>query len=446
MATTKVITQIAGMLIGATYDNSGNQIQRYYATKEELAAAVTSAVRFKGTVTYQDLNGLNDDEKTVGDLYNVSNAFGMDSLGVLVPPSTSLATVYDAGTNVVWDGERWDVYGSASVDLTPYAINNDVVHKAGSETITGAKTFIGGLSVLYSDDANSKKVTLGLNPLNANRAIKFPDRDGTLAIDNGLVHDSGNEEINGSKTFLGTLNIGKDEAGATATLALHYLSTLDIYGEDFSQIVRVNSYGQSYTLQDALDAKANVSNIAAGTYKSVTVNSDGIVTSGSNPTTLAGYGITDAKIENGVITLGSNTITPLTSHQSLSNYVTLNTDQIIAGVKTFQNGLYASQIYIQQTYGNTEYGGWFGVITQAEEKRGLMYIYDETNSRQFEFPNEGSTIQSIATKEWSNANVGVLKVTEDTTGKTLTIAGNSTTQLNSGNSVTITYVTVTTSA
>lgn len=31
------------------------------------------------------------------------------------------------------------------------------------------------------------------------------------------------------------------------------------------------------------------------------------------PTTIAGYGITDAKIENGVITLGSNTITPLTS-------------------------------------------------------------------------------------------------------------------------------------
>lgn len=35
-------------------------------------------------------------------------------------------------------------------------------------------------------------------------------------------------------------------------------------------------------------------------------------------TTLAGYGITDAKIENGVITLGENTITPLTSHQDIS--------------------------------------------------------------------------------------------------------------------------------
>ena len=48
----------------------------------------------------------------------------------------------------------------------------------------------------------------------------------------------------------------------------------------------------------------------------------------SHPTTLSGYGITDAKIQNGTITLGSNTITPLTSSdltnltwwgQSLSN-------------------------------------------------------------------------------------------------------------------------------
>lgn len=43
---------------------------------------------------------------------------------------------------------------------------------------------------------------------------------------------------------------------------------------------------------------------------------------GSKPTTLSGYGITDAKIANGVITLGDNTITPLTSHQSLANYYT----------------------------------------------------------------------------------------------------------------------------
>lgn len=42
------------------------------------------------------------------------------------------------------------------------------------------------------------------------------------------------------------------------------------------------------------------------------------------PTTLAGYGITDAKIANGVITLGGNTITPITSHQSLAAYLSKN--------------------------------------------------------------------------------------------------------------------------
>lgn len=59
------------------------------------------------------------------------------------------------------------------------------------------------------------------------------------------------------------------------------------------------------------------SGVTAGTYRSVTVNATGHVTAGTNPTTLSGYGITDAKIASGVITLGSNTITPLTSSSTL---------------------------------------------------------------------------------------------------------------------------------
>lgn len=60
------------------------------------------------------------------------------------------------------------------------------------------------------------------------------------------------------------------------------------------------------------------SGVTAGTYRSVTVNARGHVTKGTNPTTLSGYGITDAKIASGVITLGSNTITPLTSSSTLA--------------------------------------------------------------------------------------------------------------------------------
>ena len=40
------------------------------------------------------------------------------------------------------------------------------------------------------------------------------------------------------------------------------------------------------------------SGVTAGTYKSVTVNAQGHVTSGSNPTTLSGYGITDAETKS----------------------------------------------------------------------------------------------------------------------------------------------------
>lgn len=42
---------------------------------------------------------------------------------------------------------------------------------------------------------------------------------------------------------------------------------------------------------------------------------------GLKPTTVAGYGIVDAKIESGTITLGSETITPLTAHQDISGKV-----------------------------------------------------------------------------------------------------------------------------
>ena len=65
------------------------------------------------------------------------------------------------------------------------------------------------------------------------------------------------------------------------------------------------------------------SGVTADTYKSVTVDVYGRVTSGSNPTTLSGYGITDAKIVDGTIHLGGKSITPLTG----TNYVTVTGSQ-----------------------------------------------------------------------------------------------------------------------
>lgn len=49
------------------------------------------------------------------------------------------------------------------------------------------------------------------------------------------------------------------------------------------------------------------SGVTAGTYKSVTVNAQGHVTGGSNPTTLSGYGITDAEAKGSVSSHNTST-------------------------------------------------------------------------------------------------------------------------------------------
>ena len=62
---------------------------------------------------------------------------------------------------------------------------------------------------------------------------------------------------------------------------------------------------------------------------------EAIKTAAKLGTTLAAYGITDAKIENGVITLGDKTITPITTHQSLAGYAKTNQDNNFSVLQTF---------------------------------------------------------------------------------------------------------------
>lgn len=71
------------------------------------------------------------------------------------------------------------------------------------------------------------------------------------------------------------------------------------------------------SIQDLQDNKANKSDMTAGTYRSVTVNNQGIVTAGSNPTTASGYGISDvytkAEIDSLLLAL-TNRISTLESY------------------------------------------------------------------------------------------------------------------------------------
>lgn len=82
--------------------------------------------------------------------------------------------------------------------------------------------------------------------------------------------------------------------------------------------------GKGLSTEDYTSAeKTKLGGIAAGAEVNVQSNwnenntgSDAYIL--NKPTTIAGYGITDAKIASGTIILGSNSITPLTKHQDIS--------------------------------------------------------------------------------------------------------------------------------
>ena len=89
------------------------------------------------------------------------------------------------------------------------------------------------------------------------------------------------------------------------------------------------------------------SGISAGTYRSVTVDTKGRVTAGTNPTTLAGYGITDAVQAKGSMPLAD----ALISTASLSTSTTA-ASQV---VDTFAANTYRAAKYMVQASSGTAY-------------------------------------------------------------------------------------------
>ena len=121
------------------------------------------------------------------------------------------------------------------------------------------------------------------------------------------------------------------------------------------------------------------SGVAAGTYRSVTVTSLGHISAGTNPTTLSGYGITDAKIASGVITLGSNTITPLTGDSTLdatklSGTASIDTTGNAASATTALTAIKASQDSNGNVITTT-----YATATALSEKSEVEYVTSLTS-------------------------------------------------------------------
>ena len=99
--------------IGSENDAAG--VKSYYGLKKDIAAAVTSVYKVQGSKdNYSELPTTGN---TKGDVWNVVNANGDTP----------------AGTNYVWDGDKWDALGG-TIDLSSYSKTD---HKHAAADVTG---------------------------------------------------------------------------------------------------------------------------------------------------------------------------------------------------------------------------------------------------------------------------------------------------------------------
>ena len=284
----------------------------------------------------------------------------------------------------IYDDDTYNYFSGLS------APDDSVVHILGSETITGNKTFTGTVSLgsnatattpAATDNDTSVATTAFVKTVVANSINELPSpmifkgslgTGGTItALPAATTSNEGytykvitNGTYGGQSAKIGDTFIsdgsnwiyipsGDEPSGTVTNVKIQATSPIAI--DDSTAITTSGTRTISH----------NDSGVTAGTYKSVTVDVKGHVTGGTNPTTLAGYGITDA--------------------------VTLNTEQIITGQKTF--GLYGDErhtynvcnFYLKTTfkhvvlYTNLPYssGSFMPVITL----KGFQYSTTDLESK-----------------------------------------------------------------
>jgi hypothetical protein len=171
----------------------------------------------------------------------------------------------------------------------------------GTLGVTGAATLSSTLGVTGLITANAGITIVG----SAGAGEDFTITDGTstkftVGSADGNVLTEGNLTVRGN-TIIGNAVGDTLTVNATATF-----NNADIVGtvRDARQwtTARTLSFTGDATGSMSVTGAANASAAltlatvaTAGTYRSVTINAKGLVTSGTNPTTLAGYGITDAQ-------------------------------------------------------------------------------------------------------------------------------------------------------
>jgi hypothetical protein len=282
-------------------------VNLYFTNARALGVPLTGFVTAAGAIVATDTT-LAAFEKAQGQI----NAINSAANNFLIKNSTDTVTgVVNVGT-----------IGLLQLAYVPVGMN-DAVNKSYADTklnLTGG-TLTGVLTV--DDDlrlkGGSNHVTVKGHATSANYDLTLPQTAGTagyvLSTDGSgntswVTSAVGSSSITDGSIVDADVNasagIAQSKiAGLTTDLAGKVSTTLsngNIFVGNGSNIATAVSVSGDATLVSTGALTLVNSGATAGTYKSVTVDAKGRVTAGSNPTTLAGYGITDTLVTSITVT------------------------------------------------------------------------------------------------------------------------------------------------
>ena len=264
-----------------------------YDAKGAASSALDSAKAYAdtaaSTVKNDLLNGAGaayDTLKELGDLI-VDNKDAIDALEEIASgkaDKTHTHAIADvSGLQSALDGKAASSHGT-HVTWSTTSPKMDGTASVGSETKVAR-----GDHVHPTDTSRASKTEFDTHVANTTAHITSTERTnwGTAYTHSQAAHAPSNAEKNQnafSYVKVGETSIAADTATDTITFVAG--TNITLTPDATNDKITIDATDTVYTHPN--------SGVTAGTYKSVTVNAQGHVTAGSNPTTLSGYGITDA--------------------------------------------------------------------------------------------------------------------------------------------------------
>ena len=403
-------------------------------TVQQISQATTGqvsgtdrTVTIPGTIAQNNVKGL------IKPWYNHTKAStgptaGSDATAVAVNAISNTAGKYYAVeidsdgrlfANVPWTDTNTHHQAKLIVGATSTATENAAVtansiyaNVIENNQVRSSNNIAGSGSVTVSSDANGKITIAGT-------------KSGTVTSitpGNGLLNGTGT----GAITTSGTLNInygtsvsnvnGNGSAAGTANTVSRSDHTHKIEIDEGTNNGEISIAGVTVKPK-GIAALAYKASLVAGDIPNLPWSK---ITSGK-PTTLSGYGITDAKIDGGVITLGSDTIKPVTSVNGHTGSVVnvtaadLGLASALKYVGSVSSLPAATNATTYSTYNNGD------VITVNYKEYAYVKGTSASNSSWTELGDEGSykTKQAevtSATAETNTATTFVYSVTQNANG------------------------------